>query len=191
MAEVRDELAAQQEQWTTVEAEITAARSEASAAKAGAAAVRAFALDRLRRVDEAVGLSRAEFPDTLSFLPDALKSAADSPYQQPRKVYELFRALDEVVRVIRARGSLGESLFDALRRHGFEYKDNISGTAEGKFGDEYRFVYQGERVLFKNHVTIGASHNPQDCLSVHWYRDDVAGRIVVGWCGKHKTNTKT
>jgi hypothetical protein len=106
-------------------------------------------------------------------------------------VYDLFAALATVMRDVQARGRLGESLYDALKRTGFEYKDRISMTAEGKFGDEYTFLYKGARVLFGNHVTLGKSHNPQDCLSVHWVRDDDRKRFVVGWCGKHRTNTRT
>ena len=106
-------------------------------------------------------------------------------------MYKLFRVLDEIGRTIRTRGALGESLFDVLHRHGFEYKPHISMTSEGKYGDEYTFEYQGRKHLFEHHVTLGSSHSPRECLSVHWLRDDTAGRFVIGWCGRHLTNTKS
>ena len=70
-------------------------------------------------------------------------------------------------------------------------KGGAVGGAKGKFGNEYTFQYEGQPLLFENHVTLGRSHNPQDCLSVHWLRDDDRKRFVVGWCGKHRTNTRT
>lgn len=191
IADVREQLAAQKEQWATVEVEIAAARAAVDRERVTSDRLRTRVLQGMRRVADAVDLAREEFRDTLEFLPDAAKSAADSPYQHPLRVFELFRALDDAMREIQARGHLGEPLYARLKRAGFEYKDNISMTAEGKFGDEYRFAYRGERVVFANHVTLGASHNPQDCLSAHWYRDDARKRFVVGWCGKHRTNTKT
>ncbi|HJZ58559.1 MAG TPA: hypothetical protein VKE74_26700 [Gemmataceae bacterium] len=192
LAEVREELARQQQQWATVSREIAAARDEAGIWRAAAERFRVRVLDKLRRVAEAVELARADFPGTLEFLATAADSADESPYHAPRRVYELFATLDEAMREIRAHhGHLGEPMYDFLRRRGFEYKDRISQTSEGRFGGEYTFTYRGRKVLFENHVTLGASHNPQDCMSVHWLRDDDTRRFVIGWCGKHRTNTRT
>jgi hypothetical protein len=193
LAELREELGRQREQWGTVSQEIADAKAEAGRQAAAAARFRQRLLTRLRKVAEAVELAREDYADTLEFLPSAVKSAAESPYQSPREVYDLFRALDEVMRTIRSRGQLGEPLYEVLRRYnsGFRYKDRISITSEGKYGDEYHFVYNGQRLLFENHVTLGKSFNPQECLSVHWLRDDAARQFVIGWCGKHLTNTRT
>ena len=184
----RDDL---REQWKTVGQEMAAAEDAAVRAEAVAKRYRDRILTGMKTPGEAVDLAADEFADTLRFLPPALRSAADSPYQYPEKVYKLFRALDEIGRAIRTRGELGESLFDALQRHGFEYKPHISVTSEGKYGGEYTFEYGGRKHLFEHHVTLGSSHSPRECLSVHWLRDDTAGRFVIGWCGRHLTNTKS
>ncbi len=189
--EARKEAADFREQWATVAAEIAAAEDQATRAAAVAKRYRDRVLKALKKVGEAVDLAADEFADTLRFLPSARQSADESPYQQPARVYDLFRALDEVGRELRTRGQLGRSLFDALRDRGFEYKPHISMTSEGKYGGEYTFEYGGRKHLFENHVTIGSSHSPRECLSVHWLRDDAAGRFVVGWCGRHLTNTRT
>lgn len=144
----------------------------------------------VRRVADAVRRAAEEFADVLEFLPSATDSAAVSPYQRPDRLYELLRALGELGREWRD-GRLGRGWFHALRDRGFEYKDNISQTSAGKYGTEYTFVYDGRPLMFENHVTLGVSHNPQECLSVHWYRDETRKRIAVGWCGKHLTNTTT
>lgn len=189
--EVRQELAFEKEQWATAGEELAAARAEADRHRAAATRYRTLALAGLRRVTDAVDMARAEFPDTLVFLPSAVKAAADSPYLYPGKVFDLFAALDAVMCAIRDTGRAGGDLHAVLLRSGFDYKPHISVTSAGKFGDEYTFVVDGERRLFENHVTLGKGHNPQDCLSVHWLRDDGRRRFVVGWCGKHRTNTRT
>ena len=191
LAEARDELTRQKEQWATVAVEIADAKAETERQARAAARYRDRVLASLRRVTEVIDLAKDEFADVFEFLPDAEKSAADSPYLTPRRVYDLFAALAVVMHELQAHDSLGEPLYDRLKRLGFEYKDRISTTAEGKFGDEYTFMYRGAKRLFENHVTLGKSHNPQDCLSVHWLRDEERKRFVVGWCGKHRTNTRT
>lgn len=188
LAELRDSHAAMEEQWDTVSADIAQAQADAQAERRAAERYRGKYLAGLKRVREAVALAQEEFAGTLLFLPSALKSAEDSPYQDPAKVFALFTALDGVAH---ARGGLGEDLHAVLLRAGFEYKPHISTTSEGKHGDEYRFRHDGERKLFENHVTLGGSHNPRECLSVHWRRDAGADRFVIAWCGKHLTNTRT
>jgi hypothetical protein len=191
LAEVTAERDDLREQFKTVGQETAAAEDAAVRAGAVAKRFRDRLLSGMKTVSEAVDLAADEFADTLRFLPAAVKAAADSPYLHPDKVYKLFRALDEIGRTIRTRGELGETLFDALQRHGFEYKPHISVTSEGRFGDEYTFEYGGRRRLFENHVTLGSSHSPRECLSVHWLRDEAAGRFIIGWCGRHLTNTRS
>ncbi len=184
-------LAEEREQWRTVALEIAAAKADADRHKRAAGRYRDRVIEGLRTVRDVVALARDEFADTLTFLPSAEDSAARSQYHHRRKLFDLFAALDEVGHDLAARGSLGESLFDALRRRGFEYKPHVSQTSVGKFGAEYTFVYRGQKLLFDHHVTLGSSHDPQACLSVHWVRDDAAGKFVVGHCGKHLTNLQT
>ena len=191
LAEVREQLAFEKGQWATVADEIAAAKAEAEVYRADAGRYRRLAMTNIRRVSDAVTLALAEFPDTLVFLDDARKSAADSVYVQPHKVFDLFAVLDKVMRTIRATGSAGEELHAALKASGFEYKPHISDTTASRHGDEYTFVYRGERRLYSNHVTLGKSFDPRECLSVHWLRDDARKVFVVGWCGRHRSNTRS
>ncbi len=190
LAELQDSHAAMEEQWATVSADIAQAQAAAQAERRAAERYRLKYLAGMKRVREAVSLAQEEFAETLVFLPSAVKSADDSPYLDPARVFALFAALDGVARAVKARGGLGEDLHAVLLRAGFEYKPHISMTSEGKHGDEYHFGYQGERKLFESHVTLGGSHNPQECLSVHWRREGPE-RFVIAWCGKHRTNTRS
>ena len=184
-------LADEREQWATVAQQISAAEHDRDRHKRAAGRYRDRVIAGLRTVRDVVNLARDEFADTLLFLPSADDSAARSQYQHRRRLLDLFAALDEVSHELAGRGSLGETLYEALRRRGFEYKPHVSQTSVGKYGNEYTFAYRGQRLLFDQHVTLGSSHDPQECMSVHWWRDDAAGKFVVGHCGKHLTNTRT
>jgi hypothetical protein len=143
-----------------------------------------------KNLADVVAWAQIQFAETLLFLDSAVRSAEDSPYQHPERVSELLQALDELVTRWRSDGKLGESWKIALKKRGFDYNDNISITSRGKYGDDYTFVYEGKKRLFENHVTIGAKQ-PESCVSVHWMRDDKKKQIVIGWCGRHGTNTSS
>ena len=144
----------------------------------------------VRCVADAVERARGEFAQTLTFLPDALESARQSPYRAPEKVFGLFQALDELTRLWQQQGSIGMGWHDALKPKGFDYSEFISPTTIGKYGEEYTFRYEGQPVLCMNHVTIGAK-SADTCISVHWHRDEARKRLVIAWCGKHLSNTQS
>jgi hypothetical protein len=144
----------------------------------------------LRSVADAVERARADFGQTLAFLPNAIESAQQSPYRSPEKVFALFQALDELTHLWQQSGSIGTGWHEALKPRGFDYSEFISPTTIGKYGDEYTFRYEGQPVLCKNHVTIGAK-SADTCISVHWHRDEARKRLVIGWCGKHLSNTQS
>src|SRR5262249_22318985 len=141
-------------------------------------------------VADAVERARIDFPQTLQFLPDAVESARNSPYRAPDKVYALFQALDELTRLWQSRGSIGTGWHDALKPKGFDYAAFISPTAKGKFGSESPFQSEGRPTLFENHATLGA-RSADTCISIHWHRDEPHKRLVIGWCGKHLSNTQS
>lgn len=77
-----------------------------------------------------------------------------------------------------------------FRQRGFEYKDDISATSRGKWGDEYTAKYNGQTIDVSPHITIGAKQ-ADTCLSVHMYWDKESKKVVIAHVGRHKTNTKT
>jgi hypothetical protein len=79
---------------------------------------------------------------------------------------------------------------EAFRQRGFEYKEDISQTSEGKWRDEYSYTYEGKKTLFAPHITIGAKQADK-CLSVHMFWDEPKSVVVIAHVGRHKTNTRT
>jgi hypothetical protein len=144
-------------------------------------------------VVDAMQTASKDFSEQLLFLDSAKKSASNSPYGNPARVYECLEALAQVcMEWQQNNGQLGRGWKAALTELGFgsDYKAEISQTARGKWGDEYRFQYLGEKRPFEEHITLGAKQADK-CMSIHWYRDDTTRKLVVGWCGRHLTNTRS
>jgi hypothetical protein len=139
-------------------------------------------------VDQASAVSH-----NLVILPSARESASESPYKQPERVLQALLAIDEVAVLWCASlgGQRSVGSFKALfRERGFDYKDDVSQTSKGKWGNEYAAVVDGETVDFSPHITIGAKQ-ADTCISIHmnWSRD--RQKVLIGHVGRHKTNTKT
>jgi hypothetical protein len=141
-------------------------------------------------VSDAVRMAQHNFTKTILFLPTATESAKDSPFKNPESVYNLFKKLDQLQSKLKKDGSIGETFKTALGQVGFDYKPSISDTSKGKFKSEYMFFYGDKKILFDEHVTIGIGQNPQECISIHWIRDNSKKIVVIGYCGKHLKNTK-
>lgn len=142
-------------------------------------------------VAEAVEAAAADFGKELVFLSTAHDSAADSPFNKPRDVYDMLEAIAKVVRQWQeGEGSLGTSWENAVAEHGYEFKNRIGDTTRSRWGEEYTFSYEGNRYLFEQHVTLGAK-SAETCLSAHFLRDSDKLLLIVGWCGRHRRNTRT
>lgn len=191
--ELREKLEAVTRENETLRENLSAAWS--GAPETAAATPMAAAVDDrpdLKSVDEAVTEAERRTRH-ITFLEDAYSSARESPFKQPAKAYSALMAIDDVAGRWAEQLAGGPKLGprkEAFRQRGFEYKEDISQTSEGKWRDEYSYVYDGKKVLFAPHITIGAKQ-PDKCLSVHMYWDETRRRVVIAHVGRHKTNTRS
>lgn len=175
------DLAAQQAAWAEVQQAMATGDSDVAQAQAELKT-------RFNTVAEAVEQAKKDFAGLLVFLDSALTSARESPYKAPERVYQLFEALALVTSEWKEKkGALGRSWNDAVSELGFDLRDQVSKTSKGKYADDYKFMYKGQRRLFEKHITIGAKQADK-CLSVHWYRDDDDLVLAIGHCGRHLSN---
>lgn len=186
---LKGDLAAQKAAWGDIQGFIGHGEADNDASESVAAPPLKEA--SFATVADAYQMAKKEFTGPLVFLESADRSAVESPFKSPERVYELFEALHLVAQEWRRNnGALGQSWNDAMRDLGFDYRDQVSATTKGKWRKEYEFQYKGQPRLFEKHITIGAKQADK-CLSVHLYRDDDDLVLVVGHCGRHLTNTKT
>lgn len=144
-----------------------------------------------RTVSEVVVWGIDTYSQTLVFLPSAIKAAKSSPYRSPAKLQKLLQALHEVgLELQKGSGRLRNGLFQALAAKGFRYKAKVSQTAVGKYPEDYSFLFNNRKVLFGEHVTLGAGQ-ANTCMSVHFLVDPQTHQIVIGWCGRHGGNTSS
>jgi hypothetical protein len=143
-----------------------------------------------RSVAEAVEFAKQDFSD-LEFLESSTSAAADSPFKRPAEVYQALSQMNVIAGVWKRNQGNGD-LRQMLIQGGLgkRVSNFISPTTLGKWGDEYHFLYEGERRLFSWHVTLGAG-SADTCASVHFFPDAPAGKLIIGHVGRHLSNTST
>ena len=141
-------------------------------------------------VIEAVQFAAQDCP-ALLFLDSAFGAAEASPFKRAAEVYEALATMDKVAAVW-ARNEGGGDLWQMLKDAGLgkRVSSSISQTSRGKWGDDYRFVYDGNPQLFEWHVTLGAG-SADTCASIHFLPDAKRGKLVVAHVGRHLTNTSS
>ncbi len=136
-------------------------------------------------VDAARKLSR------LRFLPSAVRSAAESPFEQPEKVYEGLCMLSQLAGQ-RLSGSIGMSVEDWLAQAGIEYASRLGPEKDmAKHREKYMFDVDGTPTLMEKHLKFGNSKEPRHCLRVYMEWCEGQSVWVVGHVGRHLDNAKT
>jgi hypothetical protein len=64
------------------------------------------------------------------------------------------------------------------------YRPEVSDTAVRLHADYYHFAYQGQQVLFAEHITLG-SGSPRECMSIHFHWDELRSKLIIGYFGAH------
>ncbi len=113
----------------------------------------------------------------------AIRSAARSASVRRREVLQFLLTLKELAEQLYSRGGAGKSLREWFEDRGIDYAQGDSETTGTKHGKEREIVVDGAKVQMEEHVTLFP--NSPNCVSVYFYRDQRAKRLVVGYVGPH------
>jgi hypothetical protein len=148
-----------------------------------AAVVRSFAA-----VADALRGAADEFADILVVWEDAEQSAEQSLFGSPSKVFQALEAVAEVGRAYFKARNGGPPLGPVDRafnsRVPFKYTGFESPTTRSLFGAERVFHHRGQTRRMERHLTLGGGQT-NNCLQIYFDFDDPAGRVLIGYCGRH------
>jgi transcriptional regulator NrdR family protein len=191
------------EQVKKVEAErdaFRAALSSRPAPESAAPPAREAARAAWKHVIDAVREAERRYPKDLEFHERAFRSAEDSPFATPAKVFRALAALADCARdrrTARARSAKVPGVREWFDRHRekaswLEYKPSESGVTMGKWGAERKFVHAGKTLEMQQHLAIG-SGGPDTTLRIYFcpHPDPARAEFLVGHVGRHPTNTRS
>ena len=135
-----------------------------------------------KSVLEALRLAEACFPDRLVVLPSALTSAVNSPYRDPERVFESLALLAFFGR----QDGDCEAAFQKVTGAGARWRPRDSPETSSRYGGQRTWADgDGQRKLFRRHITLGHGVDAQRCAQIYY---DIAsnGRIELAWVGEHR-----
>lgn len=139
-------------------------------------------------VAEAVSIAEQFYANSLTFLPRAHSSAAESPYLKPAQVLQVFDALAAIADQARV-GRIGKGLKAALSEHGFTYKGGIGKATSKALRAQYKISDGAHTYTCEEHIRLGATYDPEDCAVIYFSSEQLAaGRFVIGHVGIHLEN---
>jgi len=138
-------------------------------------------------VGEALDRASAEFAESIIVWDSARRSAEDSPFARPMRVYEALMAIHEVCQahyLARAKSKSIGPWEKAFEQRGFKYAAHESEMTMNLYGKERDFSHQGRRKRMQKHITIGGGDR-ENCLSIYFDPNDGLRKIDIGYCGLH------
>jgi len=139
-------------------------------------------------VVEALQAAAADFADVLVVWEDAVRSAEQSPFRTPSKVYRALEAIAEVGRSYFQARDGGPPLGPVERafacRVPFKYSGFESQTTLHLYGAERVFHHEDQSRQMQRHLTLGGG-DTNNCLQIYFDFDDDAQRVLIGHCGRH------
>lgn len=135
-------------------------------------------------VVDALKIAEVMSEGKLIILPSAYESAADSAFNQCRRVLDTLLILPE-------------SYIDAIKEGGTEVARSLFPTRVYRRGEsdtvmqnprlrEMRmWTYEGEKRLFTSHLALGAAASPNKHLRIYFDYDIEKDVIIIAYCGRH------
>lgn len=131
-------------------------------------------------------MAQEDFKKFIVVLPEALEGAGNCKF---RKDGALERYLQNLVRFAKAALDPANSRkpvkFLAHQAGLTHFAEGVGMTALRKYPEDYTAEYKGMDVIFPMHVTIGAGHHEEDCMSIHFLLDREVGKLILARFGRH------
>lgn len=152
-------------------------------------------LRRFESVLAAVEAAKQQFDDNLEFHKQAIRSAGDTPYRDPDKVYYALSLLAQYARERRERFCASDSQSARLpldvwlkeKDCPFEFAPHESETTRNnaEARKERTVSHAGTLIVLEKHLKIGKGDANACCRIFFEIMDSEGGKILIGHIGRH------
>ena len=138
-------------------------------------------------ISEALSIAESECGNIL-FFEDAKKSAKKCEYEDPGRLINVLRIMDNVAEKWFELEEGTGSYEDILKATGLDIADSDSDTAQRAYPRVFKTRNeQGKQVKREmlRHIKLGVSQNPKRTMRIHYEAVRKNRKILIGYCGKH------
>jgi hypothetical protein len=140
---------------------------------------------------EVLQKAKTEHQDKIIILDSAMKSARQSTFRPPNRVWEIILALVEKYNHILQRSNqrqsvnLQELLRETEAARVLDISNKESKPTMDAFGEQRRFRYKKRNIEMQTHIKIGTQHDQSKTLRLYFCFDKKTKKFIIGHCGKH------
>ena len=143
--------------------------------------------DSPNSISAALSVAESECKNLL-FFEDAKRSAKKCEYDDPERLINVLRIMDNEAEKWFGLPEGTGSYDDVLSKRGLDIADSDSYTARNAYPREFKTMNeQGEQVKTEmlRHIKLGVSRNPKRTMRIHYKPVRAHHKILIGHCGKH------
>ena len=140
---------------------------------------------------EVLQRAKSEYHDKIIILDSALKSARQSTFRPPIRVWEIILAFVEKYDHVLQRSNQKQSinlqviLRDTTAARVLDISNKESKSTMNAFGEQRMFKYKNRNIELQTHIKIGTQHDQSKTLRLHFDFDKKTKKFIIGHCGKH------
>jgi len=140
---------------------------------------------------EVLQRARTEYHHKIIILDSAMKSARQSTFRPPTRVWEIILALVEKYDHILQLSNQNKSVnLQAILRETsaagvLDISNKESKSTMDAFGEQRRFRYKKRDIELQTHIKIGTAQDQSKTLRIHFCFDKKAKKFIIGHCGRH------
>jgi hypothetical protein len=140
---------------------------------------------------EVLQRAKTEYHDKIIILDSAIKSARQSTFRPPTRVWEIILALVEKYDHILQRSNqkqsvnLQELLRDTTAAGVLDISNKESKPTMDAFGEQRMFRYKSRTIELQTHIKIGTQHDQSKTLRLYICYDKKTKKFIIGHCGQH------
>ena len=143
--------------------------------------------DSPNSISAALSVAESECKNLL-FFEDAKRSAKKCEYDNPERLINVLRTLDnEADKWFGLEEGTG-SYEDVLRKRGLDVADSDSDTAHHAYPRLFKTRNEQGHLVKREmlrHVKLGVSQNPKRTMRIHYEAVRANHKVLIGYCGKH------
>jgi len=135
----------------------------------------------------AVETAEETFGDVLEIWDSAREAATESQFGRPGEVYAALAAIAQIGRDSLAAKREGRSMGgwrEAFRVYGLDFKPTEHQVTGSRYASDRDFRHAGRKQRMFKHLTLG-KNNAVHNLQIYFELDYDAGKVAIGYCGKH------
>ena len=141
-------------------------------------------------MEEALELVEERYGDRLAVKLNSGSDVKSNYYWRPSEIYEALEWVATDFRDFCRSGSGALNPMILREKCNWFYAGGQGVSSVGKYGGWYETTFEGRSIGLQRHIGKGRVQSAKNIIRVAFGYDDVSGKVIVGYVGRHQRNVR-